>query len=101
MSRPDFSRHMQEDARLVILKELASQTNDTLSERILHVVIEAFGHNRSQDWLRTQLRAMADVGAIKITEQGTVLIATITAAGHDHLKRRVVIEGIARPTSGD
>lgn len=100
MSKLDFSRHMEEDARLVMLKELASQTNYTLNETILHSVIEAFGHNRSRDWLRTQLRKMEELGAIRLTPAGSVLIAAISPAGIDHVLRRSVIEGIARPSAG-
>lgn len=100
MSKPDFSRHMEEDARLVMLKELAAQTNYTLNESILHAVIEAFGHNRSRDWLRTQMRAMEELGAVSLTQAGSVLIAVISPAGIDHVLRRRVIEGIARPSAG-
>lgn len=100
MSKPDFNRHLEEDARLVMLKELASQTNYTLNETILHRVIETFGHSRSRDWLRTQLRAMEELGAVTLTQAGTVLIAVISPAGIDHVLRRRVIEGIARPSAG-
>lgn len=100
MSKPDFSRHMEEDARLVILKELASQTNYSLNDTILHSVVEAFGHNRSRDWVRTQIRKLQDVGAVNIAEAGTVLIATVTQAGIDHVLRRTILEGVARPSAG-
>ncbi len=100
MTRPNFNKHMEEDARLVMLKELAAQTNYSLNDKILQAVVEAFGHNRSRDWVKTQLRAMADLGAVTLTEAGTSLIATITDAGLDHLLRRRVIEGIARPSAG-
>lgn len=100
MTRPNFNRHMEEDARLVILKELAAQTNYTLNDAILQAVVEAFGHNRSRDWVRTQLRALAEVGAVTNSETGTSLISTITDAGLDHVLRRRVIEGIARPSAG-
>lgn len=100
MNRPNFAKHMEEDARLVILKELAAQTNYSLNDTILQAVVEAFGHNRSRDWVRTQLRAMAELGAVTNTEAGTSLIAKITDAGLDHLLRRRVVEGIARPSAG-
>lgn len=100
MSRPDFSRHMEEDARLIILKELVAQTNYTLSDTILQKVVEAFGHNRSRDWVKTQLRKMADLGAVTLQDVGSCVLATITEAGQDHVLRRGRIEGIARPSAG-
>lgn len=93
-----FEEHLTKDARLVILKALAQQTDCRLGEVILVHALSTYGHNRSRDWLRTQLRAMADVGAIRITEAGTVMIAELTRLGQDHIERRAVIEGIARPS---
>ncbi|MFC5553634.1 hypothetical protein ACFPQ7_06790 [Methylobacterium iners] len=100
MTKPDFNRHLEEDARLIILKELAAQTNFTLNDTILHKVVETFGHNRSRDWVRTQIRKLGELGATRNTEAGSVLIAMITDAGIDHVLRRSVIEGIARPSAG-
>ena len=100
MSKPDYNRFMEEDARLVILKELAAQVNYTLNDTILHRVCETLGHNRSRDWVRTQIRKLAELGAVRLSEAGTVLIATITEAGVDHVLRRGLIEGIARPSAG-
>lgn len=100
MTRPDFSRHMEEDARLIILKELVAQENYTLSDTILQKVVEAFGHNRSRDWVRTQLRKMAELNAVTLQEVGSIVLATITEAGQDHVLRRCRIEGIARPSAG-
>lgn len=95
MSYNDF---VTADARLVILRELSRMTDGRLGESILFQVLDTFGHNRSRDFVRTQLRALADVGAITITEAGSVMIATITRAGLDHVERRAVIEGVARPS---
>ncbi|CDP54054.1 phage related protein [Devosia sp. DBB001] len=96
----EYSTYMIADARLVILKELKAQTDGRLNETILTSVLDTFGYRKSRDWVRTQLRAMADVGAVAITEVGSVLIAEITRAGLDHVDRRTVIEGIARPSPG-
>jgi hypothetical protein len=88
----------REDARLVVLRELQRQNDGRLNETLLLKVLDSFGHRRTRDWLRTQLRAMADLGAVALTEQGTVMIAQITRTGMDHVERRSVIEGIARPS---
>lgn len=94
----DYETFMAEDARLVILKELAAQTNASLNETILVKVLETFGHVRSREWVRTQLRKLAELGAISVTEAGTVMIATLKQAGLDHVERRAIIDGIHRPS---
>ncbi|MBI1246146.1 MAG: hypothetical protein GC202_14185 [Alphaproteobacteria bacterium] len=93
-----FDDFLTNDARLVILKALAGQTDNRLNETILTATLDSLGHRRSRDWVRTQLRQLSDIGAVKITEVGTVMIAQITRLGLDHVERRTIIEGVARPS---
>lgn len=93
-----FEVYLAEDARLVLLKELHRQTDGRLNDTILTRVLESFGHRRSREWVRTQLRKLAELGAVQLTEVGTVLVADITRAGTDHVERRSVIEGVGRPS---
>jgi len=94
----NYDEHMTEDARLIILRELAAQPDGRLNEVLLEKVLDAFGHRRSRDWIRTQLRKLQELGAVRTTEAGTVLVAAITRAGMDHVERRSIIEGVARPS---
>lgn len=94
----DFQHFLAEDARLVILRSLAGQNDGRLNEVILVAALDSFGHRRSRDWVRQQLRSLSDIGAVHITEAGTVMIAEITRLGTDHVERRAVIEGVARPS---
>nr|WP_298099743.1 hypothetical protein [uncultured Shinella sp.] len=94
----DFNEHLARDARLVILKELAKQTDNRLNESLLHSVLETFGHRRSRDWVRQQLRFLTDIGAISVTEAGTVLVAELRRAGLEHVERRSILEGVNRPS---
>lgn len=94
----NFADYLTADARLVILKELHLQTDGRLNEVLLTKALDAFGHNKTREWVRTQLRVLADLGALKITEAGTVMIASITRVGVDHVERRSIIEGVARPS---
>lgn len=96
----DYNEFVNEDARLTVLKELTQQVDGRLNEKILIQVLDTFGHNKSREWLRTQLNKMADLGAIRIHKAGTVFVAEITRAGVDHVERRSVIEGIAKPSLG-
>jgi hypothetical protein len=93
-----FEEHSARDARLVILRGLAQQLDGRLNEVMLTALLETFGHTRSRDWVRTQLNKMRELGAIATTEAGTVLVASITRAGVDHVERRSVIDGINRPS---
>ncbi|MBE0691522.1 MAG: hypothetical protein IH590_00290 [Aquamicrobium sp.] len=95
-----YEQHLAEDARLVILKELAKQPGGSLNETLLARVLDTYGHRRSRDWLRTQLRKLDELGAIKLSEAGTVMIGEITRTGMDHVERRAVIDGVARPSPG-
>lgn len=96
----DYESFLTEDARLIILKELARQFDGRLNETLLTRVLETFGHNRSREWVRTQLNKLQELGAVQVTLAGTVAIAQLTRAGQDHVERRSFIEGIARPAPG-
>ncbi|MER8786298.1 hypothetical protein NKH71_00270 [Mesorhizobium sp. M0983] len=94
----DFDAYLTYDARLVILRELHKQTDGRLNEALLTKTLDTFGHNRSREWVRTQLRKLAELDAVKVTEVGTFMVAAITRAGVDHVERRAIIEGVARPS---
>lgn len=87
-----------EDGRLVILKELASQVDGRLNELSLQRVLETFAITRSREWVRTQMRKLAELEAVRITEAGTVMIAQIRTLGRNHVERRDRIEGVSRPS---
>lgn len=89
------------DARLIILRELAAQTDGRSSDLVLARVLDAFGVRRSRDWLRTQLRGLAELEAVRLEEIGTVMVASLRRAGRDHVERRGVIEGVSRPAEED
>lgn len=93
-----FEQHLTHDARLVILRALYQQTDGRMNEVILVKMLESFGHRRSRDWLRTQLRALEELGALRIDQAGTVMVATLSRLGTDHVERRAIIEGVARPS---
>ncbi|WP_339745610.1 hypothetical protein [uncultured Maricaulis sp.] len=93
-----FEDHLVEDARLVILKELARQNDNRLSETMLAHVLEIFGHKRSREWIRTQLGKLEELGAVKLTEVGTVIVADLARAGLDHVERRSFLAGVRRPS---
>jgi hypothetical protein len=94
----DFEAYLTEDARLVMLRALHAETSRTLNDTLLQKVLETYGHNRSREFVRTQLRKLGELGAVRVREAGTVLIAELLRAGADHVENRAVIDGIARPS---
>ena len=86
------------DARLCILKELAGQVDGRLNEVTLMRMLDAFGIRRSREWVRTQLRALEELGAVTVDEVGSVMVAALTRLGRDHVDRRIIIDGISRPS---
>ncbi len=92
--RDDFAR----EARLAILGELNKQPDGRLNEVLLNTALTNLGFGRSRDWLRTQLRKMEELGAVRLIEPGDILVAAITRNGIEHFERRSGIDGIAART---
>ncbi|WP_319775505.1 hypothetical protein [Breoghania sp.] len=86
------------DGRLVILRALAEEMDNTLNETLISRVLDAFGHKWAHDRVRDQLNWLSEMGAVKLTEAGSVQIASLTRRGLDHVERRTTIEGVARPS---
>lgn len=100
----DMEDIMAEDARLVILRDLARQADGRLNETLVAKRLDAFGYNRSRQW-PPQLNKLAELGAVRLAsihrpELDPLSVATITRTGLDHVERRHAIEGVARPSPG-
>lgn len=85
------------EARLRILQVLSQQTDGSLSDLLLKRTMDYYGYRRDRDWIRTQMRKLADLGAVTIHDAGDVLFAKLEPAGRDHLEERSIIEGVLRP----
>jgi len=94
----DYSDFVSANARLVMLKELAKQHGGILNETLLAKVLDVFGYRRSREWVRVQMRALEDVGAIELSQAGTVLIAKLKRQGRDHVEGRIVLDGVDVPS---
>lgn len=93
-----MDRIIREEARLIVLKELANQPDYALGETLLQSVLTVFAISKSREWVREEMRRLADLGAVTLTEAGSILIARLTAKGQDHVGGRLVIEGVKRPS---
>lgn len=87
-----------EEARLIILRSLAEDPRYSHNESILQAKLEEYGIARSRPWVREELRRLEDLGAVTLTEAGYVMIATLTDKGRDHVDRRLVMDGVKRPS---
>ncbi|MDP1604008.1 MAG: hypothetical protein Q8M03_12170, partial [Legionella sp.] len=89
---------IREEARLIMLRELAAQGNYSGNESLLQTTLESYGISKARDWVREELRRLEDLGAIRITMAGSIIVATATMKGIEHVERRLVIEGVKRPS---
>lgn len=95
-----YSDYFDETVRLTLLKALASEADRRLNETMLMRTLEAFAFKRGKGYLRNQLRWLEqEAGAVKLHEIGSVIIAEITDAGVDHVDRRLLLDGVAAPTT--
>ena len=98
----DYEKLRREDARLVILAELARQRDATLNSRNLAQVVESFVPRALPEWVEAQIEWLDSMGAVNMTRSdlpglGAVVIATLTRTGRNHVERRAFIPGVSRP----
>ncbi|RUS64885.1 hypothetical protein EGN72_02520 [Pseudorhodobacter sp. E13] len=94
----DYLELVRQDARLIMLKALAAQTDERLHSGYLVEELLRFGIDRTREWVHGELDWLAEMGAVTLAKPGSVVVATLTEKGHRHLRRAIVIEGIKRPS---
>ena len=94
----DFAQIMREEARLIILKALGEQMNESLNSSMMEPVLARFAINMPRPWIHQQLEYLETMNAVTIMNAGTVKIATLTELGRRHLDRQCAIEGVKRPS---
>src|SRR4051812_32858639 len=90
---------IREHARLIVLRELHAQSDYSLNDSLLCETLSNFGISKSRDWVREELNYLENVGAISKTAVGSVVVATLTNKGIEHVERRLVIQGVKRPSA--
>lgn len=86
------------DARLIILKALAAQTDERLHSGFIAEELIRFGIDRPREWIHGELDWLEQMGAVTLIRPGSVVVATLTEKGARHLRRAIVIEGVKRPS---
>jgi len=94
----DMDRIIREEARLIILKALAEQVNESLSSSMIEPVLQTFAIYQERAWIHQQMEYLRNMAAVTLVEAGSVKIATLTDMGRRHLDRHVAIEGVKRPS---
>ncbi len=94
----DYRAHMAEDCRRIILEALAGETSATLNEHLLGAQIEAHGIRKPRDYVREQIDWLEKRGAIAVTEAGGTVIAQLLLKGAEHVERKALIPGVAKPS---
>lgn len=96
-----IQRIMQEEARLVILKELDQQANKAItSEAMRRYLLSGWLIDKPREWVEKEFLYLQDMGAVDIIPAGTVQIAKLSERGELHLRGVISIAGVQRPTSG-
>lgn len=94
----DMAQLIREQARLIILKALAEQVDETLNSDFLVLELQRFGIRKDRAWVHDELRWLAEMGAVILADAGSLVVATLTTKGARHLGREIAIEGIQRPS---
>lgn len=95
----DYARKFQNDARLIILRALSEQLNDTLASNVIQdTVLPVFGIKQDRAWVHLQMDYLANLGAITLVSAGTVKVATLTLIGQRHLLREIALDNVTRPS---
>lgn len=93
----DYRRFVAEDIRRIVLEELARQPGYRLNDDLIMRVVEAHGHVKPRDYIRAELDWLEKAKAVTLTEVGGIVIAELTERGLEHVERRKLIAGVARP----
>ena len=97
-----FAERLLEDRRLVLLRILDDQVGRVANSSVLTWALEVFGHNVSRDYVRTQLAWLAEQGLVTVevaaeSNNGPVVLATLTERGRDVVRDKAAVPGVARP----
>lgn len=93
-----YMPHIQEHVRLIILRALAAEPNHTSNDAFLQDVAKSYGIDRGRDLVRQEIRWLEGIGAVRVQAMESALVVTARARGIDHAERRIVLEGVRRPS---
>lgn len=86
-----------EDLRLCVLRVLDQTRGDSCNSSILISAVGTFGFRVPRDKMHTELAWLDEQGAVKTRKVESVVVATLTRRGKEHVDRATVIPGIKEP----
>lgn len=95
----DYKKWVDENIRLIILKDLADErSGGSTNTFLIQKSLERFSYRKSRDYICNQLLWLEEnAGAVRTRTEGTETSAVITRAGRDHVEGRQFLAGIQRP----
>lgn len=93
----NFRDHTDQHVRLTILRFLAEAPGYVANASILKSVCAAFGFVVTRDQIHTQIGWLDEQGLVTRSDQGELILATLTERGGDVAAGRARVEGVARP----
>ena len=94
-----YLEHLRQHMRLIILRALSEEPNYTHNEAMLDDIAKSFAIDRGRDFVKAEVRWLENIGAVTVKEMGSTLIVTATQRGVDHAERRIVLDGVRRPSA--
>lgn len=94
----DFANAVREEARLIILRQLAGEVDGVLNTSLLQAGLASWGINKPRDWIHAEVQHLETIGAVRSAPNGSILIVEVLARGIDHVERRIVLPGVKRPS---
>ncbi|WP_163266481.1 hypothetical protein [Chelativorans alearense] len=92
-----LDRIIREEARLIILRSLAEQPNESATSSALRELLaEMFAIVREREWVEQELDWLKEMGAVRLTPAGSVKIATLQPRGKEHLAHQRFLAGVKR-----
>lgn len=103
MAAEDYAQWVDENIRLIILKDLAdTNSGGTTNTFLIQRSLEQFSYRKSRDYIRNQLLFLdKEAGAVRTRSEGSETSAEITRRGRDHVERRTVLAGVQVPGDAD
>ncbi len=91
---------MEEEARLIILKELAKEDNKAMSSaRMQSFLLTRALIDKPREWVELQYAFLKDMGAVTVMDLDTVRIAQLAERGEHHLTGLISIKGVMRASA--
>jgi Fe2+ or Zn2+ uptake regulation protein len=98
MSLADLKR---EDRRLLILKALSAESDYSIHDEVIRMLLAEYGHRESIDTVRTDMAWLEEQGLITQVAVAKAIVATATRRGAEVAEGAAVVPGVRRPRPGE